>query len=562
MKREVFFVFAILLCISLNQFIYAETTDNSITGKATSQQIGISIFVQTILPYVEIISPKNNTYLTNESLLLNYTSINTDYVWYNIDNLVNATLTSSVLFNVSQGTHTIYIFANNTNASTQSSVTFTANSSIFIILFEHYKNTSTKGSSTNFINHSYEEIQALNDIILENTNYGKIEFNETINMTNDKDFTDNLLDIDSNILMSSNHIELNTTEVPNFNKSATLWLYNLSFTNPRILKNGVVCPSTACIKESYSFPSGIVGGNLKFNVTSFSVYSAEETPPTTITTIINEGGGGGGGGGGGVVIPANKYSLNPEQILVYLKQGETTTKYFTIENTDTKKLDLTIKTKNLEDLVAISETKISLNPKESKVIRLDFLARNDTIPNLYLGKIIVSSSNTEKDILVMMEIESKSPLFDIKMRIPNKYQYVLPGEEISAQIELYNLGHTDRLDVFLDYIIKDSDGNEVIQEHDSMAIETSANFVKNIQLPKDLAYGKYVFYVRVNYDDKIASASAWFNVNRMFGAFYKNSYIFIIFLIIVVILLIFSIIAILKKTKEIKKYLNPEDKNR
>jgi len=102
-------------------------------------------------------------------------------------------------------------------------------------------------------------------------------------MTNDKDNTDNLLDVDSNINISSNRIEINSTEVPNFNKSTTLWLYNLNFAIPRILKDGVVCPSTICTKESYT------GNTLKFNVTSFSVYSAEETP-TGITEIPSGGG--------------------------------------------------------------------------------------------------------------------------------------------------------------------------------------------------------------------------------------------------------------------------------
>ncbi len=291
MKGNVFLILIILSFIILNQLISSETVADSITGeividpitgKMTSQQVGMSIFIQTVIPYIQITSPKNETYLTNESLFLNYTLINGDYVWYNIDNSENTTISSSIQFNVSQGPHTVYIFANNTNDTITSNVSFTANSSKFIILFEDYK-SSTKGSSTNFLNYSYEEIQNLNNIILENTDYGKIKFNEAINMTNDKDNTDNLLDVDSNINISSNRIEINSTEVPNFNKSTTLWLYNLNFAIPRILKDGVVCPSTICTKESYT------GNTLKFNVTSFSVYSAEETP-TGITEIPSGGG--------------------------------------------------------------------------------------------------------------------------------------------------------------------------------------------------------------------------------------------------------------------------------
>ena len=35
--------------------------------------------------------------------------------------------------------------------------------------------------------------------------------------------------------ISSNRIEVNTTALPNFNKSAVIYLYNLSFSDPRIL---------------------------------------------------------------------------------------------------------------------------------------------------------------------------------------------------------------------------------------------------------------------------------------------------------------------------------------
>ena len=60
---------------------------------------------------------------------------------------------------------------------------------------------------------------------------------------------------------------------------------NLTFTNPRILRDNEVCPSDICTMESYD------DGNLTLNVTGFSEYSAEETP-TSSTTMVATGGGG------------------------------------------------------------------------------------------------------------------------------------------------------------------------------------------------------------------------------------------------------------------------------
>lgn len=516
MKRDVFFLLVIFFCIILNQFASAETVGDSpltgnlvvdpATGKITSQQVAMRIFVQAVAPYIELISPKNQTYLKNESILLNYTLINGDYLWYNLDNSDNITINSPIYINTSQGEHTIYLFSNNSNSTIESSVTFTVNSSKFIIFFENYK-YNTKESSTNFLNYTYEEIQNLENITLENTNYGKISFNEAINMTDDKINTDNLLDADSNIKISSNHIEINSTELPNFNKSATLWLYGLNFTNPRILKDGMICPSIICNKESYTYPSSPEGdGILKFNVTGFSVYSAEETPSGESSAPPSEG--------GRKTTQEKNFKILPEEIQISIKQGETTSRTIVITNLENQKLKFELNNTFLKDFIRMNDTEFYLNAKESKEIKVDFIINEDTPPDIYIGKIIAAVEGTQKEILIAIEVESKSSLFDVKMNIPDKYNYVLPGESVLAQIELYNVGSNKKVDVSLDYIIKDDKGNEIVKEQDTLAVGTSTIFTKNIQLPKELSFGKYVFYVRLTYDNQTASASSWFNVGK------------------------------------------------
>jgi len=551
MKKHIFLSLTILSFIILSQFVSSETNQDSITGnmivdpvtgKLTSQQVGMSIFIQTIIPYIQLISPKNQTYLKNESLLINYTLVNGDYIWYNLDNSENITISSSKYINVSQGKHTLYIFSNNSNISTSSSITFTINSSRFVILFEDYKGINN-GASTNFIDYTYEEIQNLDNIIIENTNYGKIQFNEEINVTNDNNFADNLLDLDSNTEISFNHIELNSTELQNFNKPAIIWLYNLTFTNPRILKDGTVCPSTICTKESYTYPSNSTGGTLKFNVTSFSIYSTEETP---ISTAIN----GGGGGGGGTEIAAvkeKKFEIKPEEIKISLKQGETISKKIFITNLEDQILKFELTNSSLKDFIKINETEFYMNPKESKEIEVNFITTNNTLPELYIGKIFVMVEDTQKEILVAIEVESKVSLFDIKMKIPNKYKYVLPGEEVLAQIELYNIGSDEKVDVSLNYIIKDDKGNEIVMDHDTLAVGTTTSFTKKVQLPKDLTFGEYVFYVKLTYEDKTASASSWFNVGKAPTIPFKAG---IIALVVVLAMGLIIIIIRIRKIKE------------
>ena len=334
-KREIFILIFVLSTIILTSFIIVKTT-----GEAT-QTVGINITI-TAPPALTLLSPENETYINNKSILLNYTVGDQEWVKYSLDSGTNITLTSSIYFNASEGGHILYLYANNSEGLRTKNVSFTVDSTKFKIDYNKYKGPK-RGDSINFTIYSYEDIQNLSNILLEHAEYGKIEFNEKINVTNDEDLTDNMVNISAHTNISSNRIELNSSALPNFNKSATLYLYNLTFSDPRILRDGSVCSSTICTRESYS------GGTLKFNVTEFTIYSAGETP--VIPTVTPSG-----GGGGGVSI-RKSFSVNPEEIKIKLKQGSTTVKTIIIKNTGNTKIKISLKNPKLEEFLKI-------NPKE------------------------------------------------------------------------------------------------------------------------------------------------------------------------------------------------------
>ncbi len=273
--------------LSSGIYFYNATANDTETNSANTETRNITLNADP--PTLTILSPENETYLSNESILLNYSVNGEDFIWYNIDLGDNTTISTPTYFNTTQGFHTLYLYANNSLGTTTNTISFTTNSTKFIIYYDEFKGAN-RGSSTRFNQKKYGEIQNLSNIILENTQFGKIEFNEIINLTDDEDPNDNMLDLDNYTNISNNRIELNSTALSNFNKSATLYLYGLTFSNPRILKDGYICPSAICVKNTYS------GGVLSFNVTGFTVYSAEQTPGTPVTPP-------GGGGGGGAATP-------------------------------------------------------------------------------------------------------------------------------------------------------------------------------------------------------------------------------------------------------------------
>jgi hypothetical protein len=88
-------------------------------------------------PNISIESPQNISYDYNVSLALTYivADTNLNSCWYNLDNKNNVSLTcgTNVSFNVSNGQHTAYLYANDSlNNVNSDNVTFVANSSLIL----------------------------------------------------------------------------------------------------------------------------------------------------------------------------------------------------------------------------------------------------------------------------------------------------------------------------------------------------------------------------------------------------------------------------------------------
>jgi len=103
------------------------------------------------------------------------------------------------------------------------------------------------------------------NISFEHPSYGKIRFFDTIDITG-------VPSINDYIKIAYNRVDIYSDILPALNKTATIYLYNLTYSNPKIVRDGQVCPSTICTIISY------VDGNLVFTVTHPSSYTVEEAP--------------------------------------------------------------------------------------------------------------------------------------------------------------------------------------------------------------------------------------------------------------------------------------------
>ncbi len=88
---------------------------------------------------------------------------------------------------------------------------------------------------------------------------GRVNISRNINLTN-------------NLLMSNTWVYINSEDLPELNKSASIKFYNISFTIPVVFRNGAECVSSYCANVSYNKALK----ELSFDVNSFSNYSLRE----------------------------------------------------------------------------------------------------------------------------------------------------------------------------------------------------------------------------------------------------------------------------------------------
>lgn len=366
---------------------------------------------------------------------------------------------------------------------------------------------------TNFnsskINLSTVNIKNVTNFIVETSGFGKINFSEGVDLSQG-------YDLDNYINISFNKIELDSTVLLALNKSATLQITGLTFSKPRIKRDGAVCPETICKEVSY-IPSG---GVLTFNVTHFTSYEAEETPsespaPSGGGTTGGGSSGGGGGGGPSPISIITDFSTDKTALKVVLKQGQTKTETLSIKNTGTTIFDIKTYLGDISKFkVSPTEHEITttLQPNEEKTIELIFKALENEKPDIYPAKIKLKSPSVEKEIAAVVEVDSAEPLFDVDVEVLPDSKRVFPGQEILLEVNLFNVRGFGRVDVNVEYSIKDLEGKLVATEHETIAVETQAKFTRSLLVPSDLRPGNYVALVKVIYGDSIGTSSDLFEV--------------------------------------------------
>lgn len=296
-KKAVLIALSLLLAFSAGQM--ALTAFSIFDAFASSGSVSLSINVipdDATAPSIEIGKPENRTYRYSYiELDAGFTEQETavSSAYYSINDGQNTTLaldsnnrSRNYISLGSAGSKKLSVFANNTAGKLGSATVFlTYNPTSYQFKYENY---SSHSNTTNLSQYGSEELDFLDSFKLYKSGKGGISWLDAINLT-DYDSDSPIIDFDQHTLISDNYIFVNSTAFRGLNKSATLTISGLTFVDPVIQMDGITCPSTICVKNSY------VGGVLSFNVTHFTAYSAAESSSSSGTSGAVSGSGSSGG---------------------------------------------------------------------------------------------------------------------------------------------------------------------------------------------------------------------------------------------------------------------------
>jgi len=160
---------------------------------------------------------------------------------------------------------------------------------------------------------------------------------------------------------------------------------------------------------------------------------------------------------------------------------------------------------------------------------------------------VVKAENNESNISVLSE---------------NSSNRIAPGEFLPISLKLVNFGSEKRIDVVINYkIFNNADKDvflqkEVYSESETVAVETTASFVKRIQLSYNFKPGLYNLVTVVNYpyQEDPAVSKTPFLVEEKFGGFFKSDLkIYLIFFLIttiaVIIVAVFAVYILTRRKR-------------
>ncbi len=249
------------------------------------------------------------------------------------------------------------------------------------------------------------------------------------------------------------------------------------------------------------------------------------------------------GNGAGPAAPAANIAVTPTEINIDMAINTAVDRVIKVTNLGSSSVTVSVSQTDLDDMVILGETSMTLAAEETKDLSVRFVAPG--IADTYTGKIIIGG----KIVSVALNVKTKLLLFDSNIVVLNENYQVPQGQKLKTEVTLIPLGDKERLDITLNYEMKDYDGNIYLTKSETLLIEDRVQFKRNFDtgmLPLD----KYIIGLELVFTGGVAPSSAHFEVIEPVAALGKLVlFLILAILILAILILIILIVRYLKKKR-------------
>ena len=239
-------------------------------------------------------------------------------------------------------------------------------------------------------------------------------------------------------------------------------------------------------------------------------------------------------GGGGVTTIS--ISLDPTEFNINLAVNTNLERTIHVTNLRSSSITVTVSQQNLGNMVILDETSLTLGPGETRDLKVIFVALSET--GIFTGKIVIGG----KVVSVSLNVKTRLLLFDSNIAVLNEDYKVPQGNKLRTIVTLIPMGDKERLDVQLNYVVKDYAGKTYLTRSETVFVEDQVNFKRNFDTGM-LPLGTYIVGLELVYSGGVAPSSAHFEVIEKlpmpFGilAFYLIAAVLIVLILIILILI-------------------------
>ena len=247
--------------------------------------------------------------------------------------------------------------------------------------------------------------------------------------------------------------------------------------------------------------------------------------------------------GNGVAPPVANIALNPTEFNIDMEINTNVQRVIKVTNLGTSTITVSVTQQNLDNKIILGETSLTISAGQTVELDVIFVAPGE--PGIYTGRIIIGG----RAVLVTLNVRTKRLLFDSNIVVLNKDYKVRQGEQLKTLVTLIPMGDPARLDITLNFVIKDYTNRVYLTKRETLLIEEQLQLRRNFDTG-NLPIGDYVVGLELVYPGGVAPSSAHFIVvERPISTILGRIILFLIILILIIAIIII-IILIIRKFKE------------